>query len=92
MSDPNADDTPPMGKGLSCVLIAIGGGMAMHFGLKIQESLGHGQGSAVGIGYVACFVLVGLGLMAYGLRMYQLAARDNSAEHEDTGLHPEDDR
>jgi len=91
MTDPNADDAPPMGKGLALLLMAIGAGMAAHFGMKIEDHLAkEGSGNAVAVIYVAAFVIIGIVLMVLGLRGYHHATVEER-EQEDGNAPPSED-
>lgn len=76
-NDPNSDDSESMGRGLAVVLMVVGSLMAGHFGIRLQEGMAKGETNALGIGYIGLFVVIGLALVALGLKRFHQAGEDS---------------
>lgn len=83
-NDPNSDDAEPMGRGLATVLMVIGAVLAVHFGLKLEEAIAQ-DANPLGLGYVGVFVLVGIGMMALGLKRFHEAGFDGQDDDQGQG-------
>lgn len=86
-NDPNSDDAEYMGRGLAVILMIIGALMAGHFGLRLQEAFAKDTTNALGVGYVGLFVVIGLGMLALGLRRFHEASDESIDAAEEADSH-----